>query len=49
MLSPERAASSEVLYSRPADAILTAWVALAEFYLDLGDEARALARELRLA
>jgi hypothetical protein len=49
MLGPERAASSEVLYGRPVEAILDAWVALEARCLDLADETRALARELRLA
>jgi hypothetical protein len=45
MLGPQRP-SSERLFARPANAILSAWIALAEVYLDRADEARALAREL---
>jgi len=48
MLGPQRP-SSERLFGRPADAILSAWIALAEVYLHRADEARALARELGLA
>ena len=48
MLGPQRP-SSERLFGRPADAILSAWIALAEVYLDRADEARALARELGVA
>ena len=49
MLGPEQARSSELLYGRPVDAVLAAWIALAEVCLDLADEARALALELGLA
>jgi Phosphotransferase enzyme family len=49
MLGPEDAPSSEVLYGRPADAILATWIALEEVCLDLADEARELAAELGLA
>ena len=49
LLGPDRAPSSEILFGRPADAILSAWIALGERCLDLADEARALARDLRLA
>ena len=48
MLAPERARSSEILFGRPVDAILSAWVALADVYLDLADEARALGGRLGL-
>jgi hypothetical protein len=34
---------------RPVDATLSAWVALAEVYLDRADEARALAHEIGVA
>jgi hypothetical protein len=43
MLGPEQAPSSEVLYGRPAETILAAWIALEDVCLDLADEARDLA------
>jgi hypothetical protein len=49
LLGPDRVPSSEVLFGRSAGAILAAWKALGHFCLDLGDEARALARALDLA
>ena len=49
MLGPERARSSEVLYGRPADAILAAWITLEDIFLDLADEAREVAAQLGLA
>jgi hypothetical protein len=49
MLGPERARSSELLYGRPVDAVLAAWIALEHVCLDLADEARVLAPQLGLA
>ena len=49
MLGPERAGSSELLYGRPVDAVLAAWIALADVCLDLADEARVLSAQLGLA
>ena len=49
MLGPERAQSSELLYARPAESVLGAWIALESVFLDLADEARDLAPQLRLA
>ena len=49
MLGPEQARSSELLYGRPVDAVLAAWIALEDVCLDLADEARVLAPQLGLA
>ena len=49
MLGPEDARSSERLYGRPVEAVLAAWIVLADACLDLADEARALAVQLGLA
>ena len=48
-LGPKQARSSELLYGRPVDAVLAAWIALEDCCLDLAEEARALAVELGLA
>ena len=49
MLGPERAHSSELLYGRPTEAILDAWIELEDVCLDLADEAPVLAAELGLS
>ena len=49
MLRPDQARSSELLYGRPVDAVLAAWIALADVCLDLADEARVLSAQLGLA
>jgi hypothetical protein len=49
MLGPEQAQSSELLYGRPVEAVLAAWIALEDVCLDLADEARELAHQLGLA
>ena len=48
MLGPERARSSEALFRRPAEDILTAWIALEDTCLRLADEARTLTSDLGL-
>ncbi len=48
MLGPQRAPSSETLYGRSTNAILGAWVELAQISLELAEEARKLARQLGL-
>ena len=49
MLGPAQARSSELLYGRPVDEVLTVWIALEDVCLDLADEARVLAAQLGLA
>ena len=49
MLGPEEARSSELLFGRPVDAVLEAWIAFEDVCLELADEARGLALELGLA
>jgi hypothetical protein len=49
MLGPKQAHSSELLYGRPVDAVLAAWIALEDVCLDIADEARELAHQLGLA
>ena len=48
MLGPEQAASSELLYGRPADKVLATWIALEDMCLDLADEARDLSARIGL-
>ena len=49
MLGPEEAESSALLYGRPADAVLAAWITLEAILLDVADEARKLAAQVGLA
>jgi hypothetical protein len=49
MLQPDEVPSSELIYGRPAEAILATWIALEDACLDLADEARDVAAELGLA